>query len=63
MSTRNQNTIRWGTIKETAEASGLAVFCIRQMVKNNTLPSVVVKAGRKTLINIDLLLENLSKTN
>lgn len=41
------------TIKETAQATGLHEYFVRQLVKQNRV--TYVKAGCKTLINLDRL--------
>lgn len=46
------------TIKQTAEETGLHEHFIRQLVKQNKIK--YVKAGCKTLINLDLFIEYLN---
>ena len=46
------------TIKQTAQETGLAEYFIRQLVKQNKIR--YVKAGCKTLINLDLFIEYLN---
>ena len=45
------------TIKETAQATGLHEYFVRQLVKQNRV--TYVKAGCKTLIYLDRLVEFL----
>ncbi len=47
------------TIKETAQATGLHEYFVRQLVKQNRV--TYVKAGCKTLINLDRLVEFLNE--
>ena len=47
------------TIKETAQATGLHEYFVRQLVKQNRV--TYVKAGCKTLINLDRLGEFLNE--
>lgn len=42
-----------GTVKEAADASGLAVSRIRKLVASGTVRSV--RAGRRILVNLDSL--------
>jgi excisionase family DNA binding protein len=46
------------TIKETAAETGLHEYFVRQLVKQGKIK--YVKAGRKTLINLDLFIEFLN---
>lgn len=46
------------TIRQTAEETGLHEYFIRQLVKQDRIK--YVKAGRKVLINLDLLIEYLN---
>ena len=47
------------TIKETAQATRLHEYFVRQLVKQNRV--TYVKAGCKTLINLDRLVEFLNE--
>lgn len=47
------------TIKETAQVTGLHEHFVRQLVKQNRV--TYVKAGCKTLINLDRLIEFLNE--
>lgn len=47
------------TIKENAQATGLHEYFVRQLVKQNRV--TYVKAGCKTLINLDRLVEFLNE--
>ena len=47
------------TIKETAQATGLHEYFVRQLVKQNRV--TYVKAGCKTLIHLDWLDEYLNE--
>ena len=47
------------TIKETAQVTGLHEYFVRQLVKQNRV--TYVKAGCKTLINLDRLVEFLNE--
>lgn len=47
------------TIKETAQVTGLHEHFVRQLVKQNRV--TYVKAGCKTLINLDRLVEFLNE--
>ncbi len=47
------------TIKETAQVTGLHEYFVRQLVKQNRV--TYVKAGCKTLINLDRLIEFLNE--
>lgn len=47
------------TIRETAQATGLHEYFVRQLVKQNRV--TYVKAGCKTLINLDRLVEFLNE--
>ena len=46
------------SIRETAKATGLPEYFLRELVANNEI--CFVKAGRKYLINIDKLIEYLN---
>lgn len=54
----SNNVPRMRTIKQTAAETGLAEYFIRQLVKQNKIK--YVKAGCKTLINLDLFIEYLN---
>ena len=47
------------TIRETAQVTGLHEYFVRQLVKQNRV--TYVKAGCKTLINLDRLVEFLNE--
>ena len=47
------------TIRETAQVTGLHEYFVRQLVKHNRV--TYVKAGCKTLINLDRLVEFLNE--
>lgn len=47
------------TIRETAQVTGLHEYFVRQLVKQNRV--TYVKAGCKTLINLDRLIEFLNE--
>ena len=47
------------TIRETAQVTGLHEYFVRQLVKQNRV--TYVKAGCKTLINLDRLVEFLKE--
>ena len=47
-----------GTIKEAAEASGLAVYRVRRLVASGRIR--YVKAGRRILVNLDSLARYLN---
>ena len=49
---------RMGTIKEAADASGLAVYRVRQLVASGRIR--YVKAGRRILVNLDSLARYLN---
>lgn len=49
---------RMGTIKEAAEASGLAVYRVRRLVSSGRIR--YVKAGRRILVNLDSLARYLN---
>ena len=49
---------RMRTIKESAEKTGLAVYFVRQLVKQGKIKYVC--AGRKCLVNLDSLIEYLN---
>ena len=61
METVETNIPRYMTIKAIAKTGILPEHCIRQMLKDGTLPTRVIKAGNKALLNYDLLVSNLSK--
>ncbi len=54
----SNNVPRMRTIRQTAEETGLHEYFIRQLVKQDRIR--YVKAGRKVLINLDLLIEYLN---
>lgn len=47
------------TIKETARETGLAEYFIRQLVNKNKIQ--YIKAGRKSLINLEKFIDFLNK--
>ncbi|HIZ41623.1 MAG TPA: helix-turn-helix domain-containing protein [Candidatus Gemmiger excrementigallinarum] len=49
---------RMGTIKEAADASGLAVYRVRRLVASGRIR--YVKAGRRILVNLDSLARYLN---
>lgn len=56
-----ENTVyfpRMGTIKEAADASGLAVYRVRRLVASGRIS--YVKAGRRILVNLDSLARYLN---
>ena len=56
---------RFMTINQAAQESEgrIPAHAIRQMVKDGTLPTRIIKAGNKVLLNYDLLVQNLSRIN
>ena len=48
---------KFPSIRETARRGPLSEYCLRIMLKQNTLPGVY--SGRKFLVNYDRLLEQL----
>ena len=48
------------TIRETAQVTGLHEYFVRQLVKQNRV--TYVKAGCKTFINLDRLVEFLNES-
>ena len=46
-------------ILDTNKATGLSVYFLRQGVRNGTIPHI--RAGKKYLINVPLLIEQLNK--
>ena len=52
---------RFWTINQIAATGLLPAHCLREMVKAGTVPSRVIRAGCKVLINYDLLLQNLCR--
>lgn len=52
------NVPRMRTIKQTAQETGLHEYFIRQLVKQDKIK--YIKAGRKTLINLDLFIDYLN---
>lgn len=49
---------KFPSIRETAKRGPLSEYCLRLMLKQNTLPGVY--SGKKFLVNYDLLLEQLN---
>lgn len=49
------------TINQIAATGILPAHCLREMVKEGRVPSRVIRAGNKVLINFDMLVENLGK--
>jgi excisionase family DNA binding protein len=47
------------SIKETVEQLGLSEYYLRNGIRNGTIP--FIKCGKKQLINIPLLIEQLDK--
>ena len=50
---------RMRTIKDGAAEAGIAVYFVRQLVKQNKISYVM--AGKKALINLDSLLDYLER--
>lgn len=49
---------KFPSIREAAKRGPLSEYCLRLMLKQNTLPGVY--SGRKFLVNYDLLLDQLN---
>lgn len=49
---------KFPSIRETAKRGPLSEYCLRLMLKQNTLPGVY--SGKKFLVNYDRLLEQLA---
>lgn len=49
---------RMGTIKEAADASGLAVYRVRRLVSSGKIR--YIRAGRRILVNLDSLARYLN---
>lgn len=49
---------KFPSIRETAKRGPLSEYCLRLMLKQNSLPGVY--SGRKFLVNYDRLLEQLA---
>lgn len=60
---QKQTIPRMVTIREAAGTGILTESCIRQMIREGTLPTKVIKHGKRFLLNLDLLIENLGKEN
>ena len=50
-------------IRKAAKTGILTEYTIRKMIKEGTLPTKTINVGGKVLLNLDLLIENLSKQN
>lgn len=52
---------KFPSIRETAKRGPLSEYCLRLMLKQNTLPGVY--SGKKFLVNYDRLLDQLEITS